>query len=441
MSANIVSQGGQGQINLFEFHSNYNKPKLDMSGGIVELNYYESILDPTIRVTATFADTGYRKEESSAVTEEEGLKLTVGEKVELKMTDGYNKTLSFLGDKHLRIKEPRQTASTTNKVTFTVDLFSKESIDNELVECRVKQRYDGKISDSINLILKEVLKTPKPIDADATLNELSFIGNVEKPFYKTAWLAPRSVPDASGAKGSLAGFLFYETYDGFKFKSIDKLFEQAPKRKMIFNNLIGDVPPGYDTKILQYSFMSSLDLKNILSTGSHLKTELTAVNTYESALRKNDFDAKEQFKGKNIGGKEQPLIAQDLDLQNKSTRRSFKLDDQGSIVEGKSLNSQLPKSTYVNYNNDEILRQSYMRYNNLFSTKLSVAIAGDFDLRAGDLVHCDFPEVSSNTTKLVSEKVSGIYLVSDLCHHLTKNGCYTRLNLVRESIGRKPAKM
>jgi hypothetical protein len=79
-----------------------------------------------------------------------------------------------------------------------------------------------------------------------------------------------------------------------------------------------------------------------------------------------------------------------------------------------------------------------MRYNNLFSTKLSIAIPGDFDLRAGDLVHCDFPEITSNKTKVVSQKVGGVYMIADVCHHITKNGCYTRLNLVRESIGRKP---
>lgn len=437
MPANIAAQGGQSQINLFEFYSNYGKPKVDMSGGIVELNYFESILDPTIRVTATFADTGYRKEEGSAVTEEEGLKLTVGEKVELKMTDGYEKTLSLIGDKHLRIKHPRQTVSTTNKVTFTVDLYSKEAIDNELVEHRVIKNYSGKVSDTIEKILKEVLKTPKEFDIDTTLNSIVVLPLTTKPFYKCAWLAARSVPDVSDAKAKLAGFFFYETYDGFKFKSIDKLFEQKVKRKLIFNNLIDEIPPMYDAKILQYSFMSSLDLQNILSTGSHLKAELNVVNTYESAYRKNDFDSKEQFNEKNIGGKEQPVIAKDLDLQNKSSRRSFKVDDQGALVEGKNLLSQLPKSTYVNYNNDEILRQSYMRYNNLFSTKLSIAIPGDFDIRAGDLVHCDFPEVSSNTTKLVSEKVSGVYMIADVAHRITKNSCYTRLNLVRESIGRK----
>ena len=47
MPANIAAQGGQSQVNLFEIESNYDKPKLDLAGGIIELNYYESILDTT----------------------------------------------------------------------------------------------------------------------------------------------------------------------------------------------------------------------------------------------------------------------------------------------------------------------------------------------------------------------------------------------------------
>jgi hypothetical protein len=438
MSANFAAQAGEAQIKLFEFESNYNEP-VDVSGGILELNYYESILDNTVRATATFADTGYRKGEGSAVVEDSDLNLTVGEKVNLKVTDGNQFNLDFTGSKHLRIKETRNIDESTNKIIFTVDLFSKESINNELEQYRVKQRFDGKISDSIEKILKEILKTEKELDIDTTLNELSFIGNVEKPFYKCTWLGPRSVPDTQNAKGNLAGFFFYETYEGFKFKSIDKLFEQKPKKKLIFNNIIGEIPQEYDGKILDYSFDSTIELKNVLLTGSQLNSKMKAVNAYESAYRENAFDSKNQFNETNTGGKEQPKIAADLKIQEQNSRISYKWDDPGFLVPGKDLKSQLPKSTYINYSNDEILRQSYMRYNNLFNIKLSIAIAGDMSLRAGDLLHCDFPEVTSNATKSYSKKKSGIYMITDVCHRITKNSCYTRLNLVRESIGRKPS--
>jgi len=437
-AANIAAQAGEAQINLFEIGSNYNDP-VDVSGGIIELNYYESVLDNTIRATATFADTGYRKGEGSAVFEESDLNLTVGENVNLKVTDGNQFLLDFTGPKELRIKEIRNIAESTNKVIFTVDLFSKESINNELEQHRVRQRFDGKISDSIEKILTEILNTEKEVDIDETLNNLSFIGNVEKPFYKLTWLAARSVPDIQNAKGNLAGYFFYETYEGFKFKSIDKLFiDQKPKRILIFTNIIEEtIPDGYDGKILDYSFDSTMDLKSILLTGSQTAAKMKGVNSYESSYRENPFESSKQFNEDNTGGKKQPKIASDLGIQEQVSRISYKWDDPGFVVQGKNLSEQLPKSTYINYSNDEILRQSSMRYNNLFNIKLSIAIAGDMSLRAGDLIFCDFPEITSNQTKSYSKKKSGIYMIIDACHRVTKNGCFTRLNLVRESIGRK----
>jgi len=81
-----------------------------------------------------------------------------------------------------------------------------------------------------------------------------------------------------------------------------------------------------------------------------------------------------------------------------------------------------------------------MRYNSLFAIKMSLIIAGDFNIRAGDIIHCDFPEVSDKDNTTYSNKKSGIYMVADVGHRITKNSCYTSLNLVRESIGRKPFK-
>jgi hypothetical protein len=437
MASNRRAAAGESQIKLFELGSNYNKGGISPKG--IEFDYYESILDNSVRATITIVDTGHREtKDGSSLYEEEDINLTSGEPVGLKITDGNNTTLDLTGDKKLRVKEARNIDESTNKMVFTFDLCSKETIDNELEKCRVRTRFDGKISDSVEKILKEVLKTSKDLDIDQTLNELSFIGNVEKPFYKCTWLGPRSVPDIQNAKANLAGFFFYETYDGFKFKSIDKLFQQKPKKKYIFNNIIESTPPpGYDGKILDYSFDSSIDLKKSILTGSLGQSKVKVVNSFESAFRQSDYNSENQFNEDNTGGKERPKIASDLNVQDETTRISYKWDDQGFLSKGNKLKDQLPKSTYINYSNDEILRQSCMRYNNLFSIKLSVAVAGDLSLRAGDLIECDFPEVSSKKTKKISRKKSGIYMIADVCHRITKNSCYTRLNLVRESIIKK----
>jgi hypothetical protein len=171
-------------IPLFEIFSCKGTP-VSVSGGLAELQYFESILDNTIRVTATLVDTGNKDgENGSSVLEQDNANLTAGEKVHLIIKDNnLGEQLTFKDSTQLRIKEIKNVIEDTSKTIFTIDLYSKESIDNELVETRVIQRYDGKISDSVEKIIKQdCLKTPKSVEIDSCLNTLNFIGNTQKPF-------------------------------------------------------------------------------------------------------------------------------------------------------------------------------------------------------------------------------------------------------------------
>jgi hypothetical protein len=443
MGANIAAQGGQSQVNLFEIESNYDRPKLDLAGGIIELNYYESILDTTIRASATLADTGYGKDKDrSAVFEKDDINITSGEKINLKVKDGYENELNFIDKNHLCVhQDPNLTVESVNKVIFSIDMYSKECIDNKDADNWVYGRYDGKITDSVESILKNCLKTPKKIFTDPGLNSFNFLGHAEKPLYLCTLLGKKCVPDLQDALGNLAGYLFYETYDGYNFRSIDKLFTQNPKKNFIFNEIIGEIPPKYDAKILDYSFVGAINLNSAVTTGAFTRIRKQEFNRMKNTYDENSHSSENSYKIYNNGGKEQDIIAKHTKIQEKVTRHTNALmSDDGILPSGFSLSQQIPLSKQPNYNMDEILRQSTMRYNQLFSHKLSIAIPGDFTLRAGDLVFCDFPEVSGKTNRVVSQKISGIYMIADVGHHITKNSCYTRMNLVRDSIYRKPFK-
>ena len=67
-------------------------------------------------------------------------------------------------------------------------------------------------------------------------------------------------------------------------------------------------------------------------------------------------------------------------------------------------------------------------------------IAGDFSLRAGDLIYCEFPKLSTEPNTQVNKKSGGLYMISSLCHNLTPRETYTSLTLVRDTFGRKPFK-
>jgi hypothetical protein len=442
MAENFAAQAGSGQINLFEVYSNYNDP-VDVASACIELNYYESILDNTVRAEATFVDTGYRKDEDgSSVFEKDDVNMTSGEKVFLKITDGYETQLSFIEDKQLRINgDPGASSEDVNKVVFSVDMYSKEAIDNKIADNWVYGRYDGKITDSVESILRNCLKTPKNLIIDPGLNGYNFIGHTEKPFYLCTLLGKKCVPQLPDAFGKLAGYLFYETYDGYNFRSIDVLFKQKPKRKLIFNQLIGEIPEGYDGKILDYSFIGTINLDKLVNSGAMSTIRKQEFNRMKNVYNEVSIGSSISYMGDNNGGLERPKIAEDLKIQEKPTRTvSAKMSDDGILPTGTTLAQQIPLSQQPNFNMDEIIRQSIMRYNQLYSNKLSIAIAGDFRLRAGDLIYCDFPEVSGKTSRVVSQKVGGIYMIADVCHRITKNNCYTRLNLVRDSIYRKPFK-
>ncbi len=444
MAENFAAQAGSGQINLFEIYSNYREDPLDVTSACIELNYYESILDNTVRAEATLVDTGYRKDtqDGMSIFEKEDINMTSGEKVHLKITDGYNTQLQFIEDRQLRINgDPSASSEDVNKVVFSIDMYSKESIDNMNADNWVYGRYGGKIPDSFTAILQNSLKTPKNIFVDPGLNSYNFLGHAEKPFYLGCFLAKKCVPDLPDARGKLAGYLFYETYEGFNFRSIDMLFMQKPKRKLIYNQVIGEIPEGYDGKILDYSFIGAVNLDNVIKSGAMSTVRKQEFNRFKNVYDENSRSSDLQYKGENNGGLEKDLIAKDIGIQEKVTRNmNAKMADDGILPGGAVLASQIPLSQKPNFDLDEIVRQSAMRYNQLYSHKMSIAIAGDFNLRAGDLIYCDFPEVSGKTNRVVSQKVGGIYMISDVCHRITKNNCYTRLNLVRDSIYRKPFK-
>lgn len=446
MPKNVAAQAGEANVSQFEITSNYTGKTTDVKGGISEMMVYESILDTTVRASAAIIDTGYSSSEgNAAMTQDHGntntLNLTAGEKTELAVEDGYGNRLRFQGDYALAVKEMRAIAEHARKTKYTIDFYSPESIQNQLQKTRVTKRYEGKIPDSVNQILKSVLQTPKLVTVDPGLNDFNFLGYSQKPFHIIPWLAKRTVPDMPGALGNLAGYFFYETIDdgsgsgGFQFRSIDKLMSLGPKRRLISTSST-ELPPGYDAKILNYHFDSGIEMERALMIGNLMKQELKGFEPFSNDYRENEFDTANQFQEQNIGGLYRPNVGDDI--QQEIAKIFTKFDDTGVLPTGRELEEQLKKSKdRVNFDINDILRQSSARYNNLFNTKMSITIPADFGLHAGDTIYMDFPEVSNKETQDVSRNKGGIYMIVDVGHRISKNSSYTSLHLVRESLGRK----
>ena len=426
-------KGESGNIKKLSIASN-KSGQSDISNGIVELRYYESILQETVRVQLQFVDTGNSVNGKTVI---EGLPLVGTEKTKVIIEDNNKNELSL----HLYVNAVTPVQETTQQNLVNLSLVSKEHILNQRV--RVNTRFDGKISDHVRKILTNAnfLASSKDLDIEETQNNYNFLGNNKKPFYTCTWLAKKGVPNIT-SPGKTAGYFFYETSKGFNFRSIDKLLEQTPKRKLIFNETPdargANIPFGYDGKILELESDNNINVQSKDEIGAY-STRIVLFDPFNCKYQIIKPRLEETEKSLKLAGKELPVFNSEFNSgrQDNFTRTTYMLIDRGSVPSGKT-EDQINKSKEPNFDPKNILNQSTMRYNQLFTIKKTITIPGDFSLNAGDVIFVDIPEVSvDKKNQKPNSETGGLYIIADLCHFVSTQYCLTKLNLVRDSYGRK----
>lgn len=431
--------------------SNDLKNRKDIPDLITDLYYYESILNETIRVQLMYVDTGRAvKKDGNYKTLLEGMPLEREEQTTLRIKDAFGTELKL----ELYINKITPMSKDTTKSLVGLDLVSEEGIMN--YKSVLNKRYDGKISDNVRKILTDpqLLNSKKKLDIEQTSNSHNFIGNQYRPFYALTWLAKKSIPTTPSAEGNTAGFFFFETSDGFKFKSIDGLMSTTDpsggkkKIKSYAYNQSPELPKGYSGKILDLVPPTpSGDVQTKLESGAY-STRTILFNPfncyYEVINPRTDGGGKGsernlQKAGKNLP-KGNPKFNRDGNNRDFS-RTQYMLLDVGTLPTGDGVGKgqdQIKKSKEQNFDPRNILNQSSMRYNQLFSSQTTITIDADFSLHAGDLIFIDTPELSNKENKEMDDHLGGYYLIADLCHYINiSEGGYTKIVAVRDSTGRK----
>jgi hypothetical protein len=432
------------KINPREFRIKSRDGKLEefSETAITTFTYWESILSTSVQATINYVDTGSRSSQNqSSGTESEGLDIQGTEKIYLSFYDEDNNQLRFNTDvTALRIYNGNPVLSDTKKEVISFNLCTTEYLKKFYTDFYVTGSYEGKISDSVNAILKSDLKTKKPVFIDETSNTLRFYGGVDWTAQDALlWLASQSIPNLPSAKGKTAGYFFYETSEGFKFKSIDVLLGQEAKRTYIYTNT-NAIPSGsssgrkYEKILTTPIFKSSVNAVDLIKKGAYNSKTYVFDPVYDR-VRSVTTDKSDQEKGIKMAGKSMPDFV-DPDLTG-TTKINFTTKDL-SLLPGVDIKEQLTRSNEENLVVTDIINQSQMRYQQVFAIELSFTIFADLTLHAGDIIECFFPEISSKTTQPTSSKKSGLYMIVDLCHFISTNGpSYTTLNLVRDSYGRR----
>lgn len=422
------------------------KKTVDIKLGAVSIDYYEDIFSPTITAKIIVTNSGNSvpgsdnqgRPDGELQSIYNGLPLRGGERVALKIAGNSQKNpgLDFATKQkdYLYVSSITNVFSETQRESFVLNLVSREAITNETSRVLKKYKTSSPISASVEDILKEYLKTTKKIDIDQTSNKYGFIGNLRKPFTVLVWLASKSVPES--AKGdSTAGFVFFQTRDGFHFKSIDNLITQQPKATYIYSQVnVSAAETDADFNILSYYTNRN---QNLLE-----KLRLGAYSSYRMFYNPLDFTftspEKGVFKLEDYAGKSKNL-GKKINLPKISPGANETLGDVPSRILTQILDiGTLEKDVSRQANSDPFKYQSQaiMRYNVLFTQTLSMTVPSNTNLRAGDIIECLFPKTTISDKKEYDQDQSGLYMIKELCHHFDTTGSYTSMKLIRDTFGK-----
>ena len=451
-----------GNIVKFQISSNFTDNAVELSAGVVDFRYYENVLSNSVTATATCVETGYQSDDSGGATGQQstvdGLPIRGGERTDITIEDAYGNQLTF--EEGLYVNRLRDVDPGTSKDLYFIDFASREFFANE--QTRVVKKYEGNIGDNVEKILKDVLKVTSDIEIDNTAVPYNFIGNDRKPFYICTWLASKSIPEIAtedaktGIKGA-AGYLFFQTRDGYHFKSIDKTFTGKPKKKFIFNNST-QLPEGYDAKVLTYDINSDIDVGKNLMMGMYNNRSIffdplafnyevrsfpkAEVPQVEGDIIVEEVPTEDDYLALTENAGEEPVskLIPDEFRQSPTRFMSF-ITDNGVMPSGidsqEQLNTWSSEKTKDNYDFKNTASQSIMRYSQLFTVKTEITVPGDFTIKAGDIIKCDFPDLSGSEVKDVNPETQGTYMVASVCHRITPTSSNTSLSLVRDSFGDK----
>jgi hypothetical protein len=425
------------------------KKTVDVRLGTVSIDYYEDIFSPTISASIVVINTGNSVPKSDnqgnpdlvcMVPDGEmqsiyqGLPLRGGERVALKIAgnSSTNPGLDFSTDaeNNLYVSKIGNVISENQREVFVAHLTSKEAIVNETES--VTKKYDSPISTSAEDIIKEYVRTQKPVEIDKSSNTYTFLGNSRKPFSLLVTLASKAVPEIS-KEDSTAGFVFFQTKDGFFFKSIDSLITQEPKATYTYTEINRSrLERNNDFNILTYKTSSNQKLLENLRLGAFASEIIvfdprTFQITFQD-FKLNDYAGKLKNLGEEITAPSFSFSdASNLDLGEITSRTVASIADIGTFDPNVSIEQ--------NADTTKFQAQSLVRYNSLFTQILSVTVPSNTNLRAGDIIECLFPKTTISTKKEFDEQQSGLYMIKALCHHFDTEGSYTSMKLIRDTFG------
>ena len=424
------------QVLRMEKSAENNPQSIGVEGKTISFNYYESIYSPMITANVTIVDTG------DSVVDKRGNLATIkdGFPLEHDGTETFkfkisneNGTLTTL--EPLVVTASPVTLDQSTRQVLTLELKSKFSIESSS-NPRLSSYGIGTVDESVKKILKEN-KLPfrnENIEKSSTVDKIE--GKNETPIDLIFNLTRKCKP----VKGA-PGFFFYETQEGFNFRSIEGLIEQGMneykenqsvrdvRTYKYFNNQRQDLGSNED----DYNMVKMPILKRDHNLFNALKAGVYNVRIQVKNLLTGEFiDKIVNLLDKDssyLGSKPKKIVDQNENKLEKYCKTYSYVLAPGNVDEG--------VSDKITNSPAEYEPQAMMRYSMLHSQVLEIQVPCNILLMAGQVIKLEMENVTGGNKVLQRENQhrSGFYLILHLSHHFDPKHSYTSMTLARDTYG------
>lgn len=429
---------------------------LDIKNSVVQCDYFEDLLSPSITVRLLCSDT-------SALLSL--IPIRGYERIDLIIGTSYG-DVKFTEENGnpLYVSSIQKVSQVEGQETFTLQCCTLSNLSNET--SRVMKRYEkAPISEHVKKILTDVLQIDEDrMSIEKSITSYGFIGNMRKPFYTIQWLCPKAVPTTSTVSGKsgdgvkaegkgTSGFFFYEDFDGYKFKSVDRMVDATqvdyPDDSEKLSSEYGIPTYTHSTlitandetnnfKILYANIDKTTDVHKNLRVG--LYSNLTYVyDPLKWNLDVVKYSLKDNVDQNNlkIAGDEVPIPQGDI--TDHASRVLVRMGDRGMWNPGLEESAE----DVEGQGRDPIdMAKAFTRYSMLFQQSLNISVPCNPLLRVGGIIRVELPEVGDTNLgprgqKKTDSEQSGFFVIRSVRHHfeITEGRNVTSLNLIRDSYG------
>ena len=424
-----MSAAGPSNYSFFQIRKPKSSLEVRIEGKILGFNYYESLYSPMVTGSLVLEDTGGSVEDEKTGilgTIKDGMKISGFEEVSFQISTRYGE-LNFKNYPLIVTGSPSN-FDLPNRQTILLNLVSKTKIDSS--KKPLTRNYpEAPISETITKILNKELKISEDkLNIEKTKNQDKIKGNHLGALDCILKMCKKSIP----AEGKDPGYFFYETQDGFNFRSIDGLikkgiesFDNEEYAKMHTYYYFGalaaklDDEYGNDFKVLTTPIVRrDEDQVKAMQQGLYC----VRICTKNSLTGEYKEEIKNLLSDTNLGEKQEKPVPNNTYLKSYVFHISPGQDDPG--VSDKILNNP------ANY-----IPQSNMRYSLLHSQIVQIQVPCNVQLKAGQVIKLFLENITqSNKNEQVYNNLrSGYYMIRDLCHSFTTTNSYTSLTLLRDT--------